>query len=72
MSASDAFKRWRPLRAATARDMRRLRALRFGGSICGVLSKGGEWECSLGRTHRGRHEAWSTEPLELCKTWERR
>ena len=37
---------------------------------CSAERKG--WRCSLEPQHLGNHEAWATDPLELCLVWPRR
>jgi hypothetical protein len=29
------------------------------------------WYCILRARHRGKHEAWATDPEKLCYTWSR-
>lgn len=65
--AMTANKKWKPLRRGTARDLARQALSPYGE--CGALSHGSLWQCSLKKGHRGNHQAWATEPLELCLLW---
>lgn len=58
--------KWRPLRHGTARDRRRI--VVDDRDTCPATTHDG-WYCSLKPRHRGNHESWGTDPLELFATW---
>jgi len=57
---------WEPVRRGWKRDLHRVAPKQE--EECGAVSREG-WTCSLFPRHRGKHEAWCTEPFELACVW---